>query len=88
MSEEPRALGSGWVSGTASVVDVGVRSVLAVRAEGDSGVMLALTNLGDEACAVNAPSKPVAPRPANRNARRPFLTSLMSPSDSFALASI
>jgi maltose alpha-D-glucosyltransferase/alpha-amylase len=41
-------------SGTASVVDVGVRSVLAVRAEGDTGVMLALTNLGDEACTVNA----------------------------------
>jgi maltose alpha-D-glucosyltransferase/alpha-amylase len=41
-------------SGTTSVVDVGVRSVLALRAEGDSGVMLALTNLGDEACTVNA----------------------------------
>jgi maltose alpha-D-glucosyltransferase/alpha-amylase len=41
-------------SGTASVVDVGVRSVLAVRAEGDTGVMLALTNLGDETSTVNA----------------------------------
>jgi maltose alpha-D-glucosyltransferase/alpha-amylase len=41
-------------SGTASVVDVGMRSVLGVRAEGDSGVMLAVTNLGHEACTVNA----------------------------------
>jgi maltose alpha-D-glucosyltransferase/alpha-amylase len=41
-------------AGTSSVVDVGMRSVLAVRAEGDSGVMLALTNLSDEVCTVNA----------------------------------
>jgi len=41
-------------SGTSSVVDVDVRSVLAVRAEADSGVMLGLINLAGEPCTVNA----------------------------------
>jgi maltose alpha-D-glucosyltransferase/alpha-amylase len=41
-------------TGTTSVVDVGVRSVLALCADGDSGTMLALTNLAEEPCVVNA----------------------------------